>query len=160
MKKRIFWWLLICILFLSAACTSPANVVMTEKQALQYAETFMDLMSAEEYEQARTYFDPNLSQALTREIMEDNWQRLIRQHGIFLKLQDTRIEEYSDYYIAYVTCLFQKQAVEAKIVLNQKVQITAIFFVPANLLPDVGEKEFEEFAVSLDNGELDRKSVV
>ena len=71
MKKRIFWWLLICILFLSAACTSPANVVMTEKQALQYAETFMDLMSAEEYEQARTYFDPNLSQALTREIRSE-----------------------------------------------------------------------------------------
>jgi uncharacterized protein len=160
MIKRTCWWLVICIVSLSAACTSPAPVVMTEAQVLEYAETFMDLMSAEEYDQARTYFDPNLSQALTREIMEGNWQRLIRQHGVFLQLQDTRIEEYSDYYIAYVTCLFQKQVVEAKIVLNQKTQITAIFFMPANILPDVAEREFKEFAVTLKNGEFTLPGIV
>jgi uncharacterized protein len=160
MGKRMCWLLLVSILFISAACTGPSAAVLTEQQALQYAEAFMDHMSAEEYDRAREFFDPNLTQALTREKMRENWQKLVNQHGIFIRLKDTRVEEYSDYYIAYVTCLFQKQVIEAKIILNKQAQITAIFYTPVSRLPDVAATEFQEVEIVITSGEFSLPGIV
>ncbi len=160
MAKKICMLLLISILFSAAACTGPGTAVLTEEQVLKHAETFMDLMSAEEYDQAKAYFDPNLSQALTREKMRDNWQKLICQYGIFIRLKDTDIEEHSDYYIAFVTCMFLKQEVEAKIILNREGQITAIFYSPVGQTPDVAETDFKEYEIIIDNGEFTLPGIV
>ena len=95
------------------------------------ARDFVTLLAEQRFEKAVTYFDDTMKTALPAEKLKEAWNALPAQFGPFEKQLDSRKEKIAEYDVVYVTCKFQKDFCDVKVVYNNQKQITGLFFVPA-----------------------------
>jgi dienelactone hydrolase len=106
--------------------------VSAEPSMLQKnAEQFVDRMVKGDFATAVKDFDAAMTQAMSAPKLKQTWETLITQCGAFGKREGFRTEKYQQYDITYVTCQFEKVALDAKVVFNSSGKISGLFFVPA-----------------------------
>lgn len=109
-----------------------ATTVFAEPTALQKnAEEFVDRMAKGDFTAAVSNFDAAMTQAMPAPALKKTWDDLVVQCGPFQKRTGFRTEKFQQYDIAYVTCQFEKAALDAKIVFSPDGKISGLFFVPA-----------------------------
>ncbi len=120
---------LICSVFIFSL---SATIMYAQPTMLQtHAEQFIDRLSTGDYAAAAKTFDPTMTQAMPVPKLKQTWEALILQCGAFQKRLGFRTEKYQQYDITYVTCQFEKTALDAKIVFDPAGRIGGLFFVPA-----------------------------
>ena len=97
---------------------------------------FVDLLIKEDFAAAVAQFDTTMKAALPEPKLRDVWQSVQQQFGPFQKQLGTRLEEKDAYKIAFVTCQFERSALDTKVVFDSNHQVAGLFFVhPATPSP-------------------------
>ena len=95
------------------------------------AKDFVNLLVKEDFNKAVKNFDDTMKTALPAEKLKEVWNALLAQFGPFEKQLNARSEKVLSYDVIYITCKFQKDFCDVKVVYNDQKQITGLFFVPA-----------------------------
>lgn len=115
-----------CILLLAGLNTATA-----QPQDLSVkAGKFVTLLSEGAYESATGMFDETVKSALPKEKLEEVWQGLQSQIGVFKTQGDTRTGKIQENDVVYVPCQFEKTSLDIKIVFDQEGMIAAFYTVP------------------------------
>jgi len=94
--------------------TSQATFTGSE----QSARSFVSFLIQQEFEKAAAYFDENMKGAVTPRKLKAIWMDQLTRSGTCQKIENTRIEPYLQYQIIFVTCRFEKQQVDVKLVID------------------------------------------
>ncbi len=94
------------------------------------ARDFVNLLVKEDFNKAVKNFDDTMKTALPAEKLKEAWNALPAQFGPFEKQLDARSEKVLSYDVIYITCKFQKDFCDVKVVYNNQKQISGLFFVP------------------------------
>jgi hypothetical protein len=94
------------------------------------AEDLVNALANGNYEKAVANFDTTMKQLLPAEKLKQVWESLIVQAGAFVEQKGVREEKILCYNVIFLTCQFEKSVLDAKVVFNDKEQISGLFFVP------------------------------
>jgi hypothetical protein len=109
-----------------------AAVSFAQPSALQTsAEQFVDHMTRGDFAAAVSNFDAAMTQAMPAPLLKQTWDALVVQCGPFQKRTGFRTEKLQQYDITYVTCQFEKAAIDIKVVFAPSGKIGGLFFAPA-----------------------------
>lgn len=126
--KRLMYFLIVAFTAVSYA----------QPSALQtQAEQFVDRMVKGDFAAAVGDFDPTMTKAMPAPVLKQTWEALVVQCGAFGKRLGFRTEKYQQYDIAYVTCQFEKVAIDVKVVFDPSGKISGLFFVPAKSAEEI-----------------------
>lgn len=92
----------------------------------------VELLANQQFAAVTEDFNGMLKNELSAEKLEETWKAVIdpNQMGPFKKQIGSRTEKEADYDIVFVTCEFEKGALDVKIVYNGEKQIAGLFIVP------------------------------
>jgi hypothetical protein len=106
-------------------------------QALPAAQDFEALgkglvqnLSARQFDKVVARFDERVAAALPSAKLMATWDGLLSQVGAFRRIAGTRAEEQQGYHVVYVTCEFEKTALDAKFAFDSAGRVAGMFFVP------------------------------
>jgi len=117
--------------------TAPANgaapdpVTQTEKSALvEKATTLVDQVMAGNYGAVVATFDDTMTAALPEDQLAQTMIQLGQQVGAFRERTDTRQAQEAGYDVVYVTTVFEKATLNAKVVYDSEGKVAGLFFQP------------------------------
>ena len=90
----------------------------------------VSLLANGDYEKVVENFDETMKKALPADKLKEVWDSLIAQVGAFVEQTAVRKEKILGYDVVFVTCKFENSLLDAKVVFNQRKQISGLFFVP------------------------------
>lgn len=146
-----------CLPLLLALLGQSASAAEATDERVDRARQFVAQMAAGEFGKAVATFDETMAKALPASTLKQVWDGLVRQHGPFRKTIRTRSEKLRQYAIIFVTCQFERAALDAKVVFNSSNQISGLFFLPlaAYRRPAyVDPSSFQEHERTIGNGLL------
>ena len=157
MKK---WLVLTCILmwlnvsWVAGQEKAPSVDTIAEK----VAKEFVILLTQGKFQDATAVFDKDMKAALPPEKLATLWKDQQTALGNYQKIIGTRVENYQQFRIVYVTCQFQKQSVDVKVVVDNANKIAGLFFVPTQhdeyRTPSYANpSQFKEIDVTVGKGE-------
>jgi len=76
-------------------------------------------------------FDSTMKAAMPAAKVQETWDAIQKQAGKFKEQQGTRYQRYGVYDIIFVTCRFEGNRLDARIVFNQIGKIAGLFFQPS-----------------------------
>ncbi|MGB3341191.1 MAG: DUF3887 domain-containing protein [bacterium] len=94
------------------------------------AEQFVKILVNEEYEKAVQSFDKTMESTLPADKLEIAWQNLITQVGHYKRQLGVRQTKEQGYDIVFVSCEFEINNADIKIVFNNAKEIAGLWFVP------------------------------
>jgi dienelactone hydrolase len=94
------------------------------------AREFVDLLVKNRFSEAEARFNDRMKAALPAEKLQQTWQSLVGQVGSLEAVAGTRAEHKDAHETIFVTCQFEKVALDAKVVFDRDHLITGLFFVP------------------------------
>ena len=111
------------ISMLPVRCQS-ADVIAAGKQ-------FVELLAKQDFAAAVARYDDTMAVALPEPKLRDAWQMVESQAGRFQKQLRARSQKVQGYDVVFVTCQFEKMALDTKVVFNSEGRVSGLFFVPA-----------------------------
>ena len=104
--------------------------IKTAPPTPQPANEFVELLTSEQFIAATETFDQTMKDQLPPEKLQEIWQLTIDQMGPFNKQLGARTEKQQEFDVVFVTCEFEKGALDVQIVYNTEGQVSGLFFVP------------------------------
>ncbi|MBI3863618.1 MAG: alpha/beta fold hydrolase [Planctomycetia bacterium] len=99
------------------------------------AVEFVAALVAGNFDKAVADFDETMAKAMPAEKLKQAWSGIETQAGKFQKRRSTRVEKVTANNVTYdstfVTCEFEKAAIDVKIVYSPAGKVSGLFFVPA-----------------------------
>jgi dienelactone hydrolase len=120
----LFLLLLLAVAREAHAQRAPATAADLEIVAKQ----FVELLVQEEYNRATVDFDKTMKRVMPSAKVEEVWKEILNKVGPFRSQQRTRTEKVAKYDIVYVTCEFEKLALDVKVVFDSERKISGLFF--------------------------------
>ena len=127
------------------------------------AAAFVDLLVMGDFSTAFSSFDDTMKNALPEARLKQTWEQLIAQVGAFQQQTGMRTTEAKGYFIVFVSCQFEKAAIDVRVVFNNQAQISGLFFSPSQTAGSnekaynppvyVNRASFQEAEVTLGSGE-------
>jgi uncharacterized protein len=157
MKKSLF--LLLSFLWLTMSVVlGQETASSTTNNAEQLARTFVSLLAQQEFQKATDKFDNTMRTALPPDQLKTAWISLLKTGGAFQKMEAARTETVEQYRVVFVTCQFQKQQLDVKVVIDKAGRIAGLFFVPSQVAeyrpPDYAKSSlFTDKEVTVGTGE-------
>lgn len=180
-RARLIIYACACI-FLLAGCAQPTAVpavVSTPSSGtqqpgpapsptgfdnlVQVAQSFVDQLVKGDFATAEASFDDSMKNALPQAKLKETWDQLIAQVGAFQKQTGTRTTVVQGYRTVFVTCQFEKAAIDVRIVFDAQGKIAGLFFsqaqasaatpAPYNPPAYVKTSSFHETDVTIGNDE-------
>ena len=109
------------------------------------ARRFVDQISAGNFDKAVESFDPTMTRVMPAAKLEEAWKGLEKQNGKFKAVLGSHAEKVSKYEIIYVTCEFEQNSIDVKVVLASDNSVAGLFFVPVYRVPEyVDPAKFDE----------------
>ncbi len=97
---------------------------------------FVELLAKHDFAAAVARYDATMKAALPEEKLRETWLMVQNQAGRFQKQVRVRTEKIQGYDVAFVTCQFEKMALDTKVVFDSKGQVSGLFFLPARRAAD------------------------
>ena len=116
-------------LFLTHAGTQQKSPFPME-ELISKAKEFVRSLEKGDYEASVKDFDETMTKLVSPEKMKQVWETVLKQVGKLKQQKGVRTESVPNYDIVYVTCEFDKAALDVKVVFNKKKQIAGQFFTP------------------------------
>lgn len=117
-------------------------------KAREVTQEFFDALIAGQFEQARDYANPDLSEYFTAKDLEQSWQQVLDNMGAFIQYRRIRPTELFDTYTVLVTANFEHKISDFVVTLDDNQQITAVDFFWINNI----QNNAEEFVDAVSNG--------
>jgi len=121
------------------------------------ASTFLTLLADGKFDEARAQMDAPMLSAMPDDRLEQTWQALIAQTGAFEKVETSRHELTGMFHIIVMTCAFENGSHDIKVVLNNAMEVSGLWFLPPEqeprFPPYADESLFEEIDVEVGQGE-------
>ncbi|MGE5579593.1 MAG: alpha/beta fold hydrolase [Bacillota bacterium] len=116
-----------------SACSKPAAQPpdLTDAQLDERARTFLRFMAEDKPEDAVKMMESRMATAMPAAKAAETWQTLVGQAGAFDRISGTRMAVEAGYRCVYVTCKFEKAAVDAKVVFDAAGKVTGLWFGPS-----------------------------
>src|SRR5215213_2751410 len=113
---------------------SPAATFVGGTDRVAAARQFITQLSSGDFAGAEQTFDPTMKRVMPEAKLKDTWQQLEAQVGGFQRQEGTRTEQVTQqgqhYDIVFVTTVFDKATLEARVVFDSQGQIAGLFFAP------------------------------
>ncbi|MBW2736831.1 MAG: DUF3887 domain-containing protein, partial [Deltaproteobacteria bacterium] len=125
-RLRSFWPLLGAMLgaLLSVPAHASSSALELQGRAL------VQHLAKGQFKKATSNFDSSMKTALPVAKVEAAWRQLEGALGAFKRVLKIRSESTQGYRIVFITCAFEKQAFETKIVFSKAGKVTGLFFIP------------------------------
>ncbi len=123
------------------------------------AKTFVELQAKGDFAAAMKEFDDVMKKASPADKMEATWKLVQKQVGPFQKQLGTRQERLAKYDVVFVTCQFEKLALDVRVVFTREGQITGYSIRPVQKKydfkppPYARADSFRESAVTVGSGD-------
>jgi hypothetical protein len=127
--KKIFLLFPALVVYALIFCGSQGQAAKTADRT-PLAKEFINLLSGENYSKAVAMFDEKMKEVLPEGKLKEIWQSLLAQAGSFKTQGGIRTDKVQNYDVIFVTCEFEKAALEAKVVFDSTAKIAGLFFVP------------------------------
>ncbi len=158
MKKHLLAVLL--GLMMSAFFVSNAQQTYTAAQdsAIARAKDFVGHLTKGEHSICIGFFDSTMKAVMPLEKLKEVWDTVLVQVGSFKKQLRVNYQKYKVYDIVFVTCVFEKDTTDVRVVLNEKKQVAGLFFsksqapVEYKAPPYVKRETFREEEVMVGSG--------
>jgi len=82
------------------------------------------------FTEAVDLFDRTMKKALPPEQLRSAWASQVTQYGAFQRIERTRSTISGKYHVVFVTCEFEKQQLDVKVVYQTSGRIAGLFFLP------------------------------
>jgi dienelactone hydrolase len=119
---------LVCCVSTTLAADPPAEDKLKDQQAS--AKALIEALVKEDFKAACKEFDDAMQKALPPDKAEATWKALIGQVGAFKRVTEYRPEPGPKFDAVFARCQFENVELDAKVVFNDKKQITGLFFQP------------------------------
>ncbi|MFC1558204.1 DUF3887 domain-containing protein [candidate division KSB1 bacterium] len=129
--KRIFFLLMVLILVLSVISCAQEKKSINAPELEELAKEFVELLVAEDFNEAAKMFDDKMREALPVEKLQKTWEGLISQMGSFQKELSAEAEEVKGNKLVVVKCQFEKSAIDIRVVFNKAKKVSGLWFAPA-----------------------------
>lgn len=113
------------------AAVGPAAQDAKPTDHTSKAKAFVAAQAKGDFAAAMQEFDDVMKKASPADKMESAWKLVEKQAGPFQKQLETRTEKNGKYDMVYVTCQFEKVALDVRVVFTSEGQITGYSFRPA-----------------------------
>lgn len=125
--------ILALVAFMLPACSKPAAKApdFTDAQLDERARTFLRFMAEGNPENAVKMMDSKMAAAMPAAKVKEAWQALVGQAGAFDRVSGSRLAVEAGYRCVYVTCQFEKAALDAKVVFDAAGNVAGLWFVPS-----------------------------
>ena len=128
--------------------------VPVSSELIGSALAFVDLLVKGDFNSAVERFDETMKAASPPDKLKGAWTAITEQLGPFKQRTDARQEPAGPYQFVFVTCQFDKDTIDIKLVFNASKQIAGMFFVPAYKAPGYARPaSFTEKEVTVGSGE-------
>jgi dienelactone hydrolase len=121
----------VCIRLTVAAAVlgglAPEDPLKEQKDA---ASAFLKALTESDWKAASKDFDATMQKVMPTDKLEKTWKGLIAQVGALKKTVGVRTEAVAKYDIVFLTCQFEKQTLDVKVVFDKEKRLTGLFFVP------------------------------
>jgi hypothetical protein len=117
-------WLFLLPVPLAASGESPPA------EFVALSNTVVDQLSSGKMEELVAQFDATMKNGLPAAKLKDIWQKIQSQAGAFQRQTGIRYEKVQAYDTIFVTCQFEKAALDIKIVWNAAREVAGLFFQP------------------------------
>jgi len=108
-----------------AADPTPADTLTARGEAAVTA------LSQKKYDTAAADFTPEMQKALPPDKLKTVWESVLGQFGPFQKVLGTRTESRGKFEFVYVTCQFEKDKLDVRLVYSADKKLGGLQFVPA-----------------------------
>lgn len=156
MRKTFYLFLLIS--FLCIGLIGQISQAVGEDELVTKARHFLDMLNANNYKEALLSCDEGVLKSLGPEKLAELWKVAIDRLGVLKKQEIVRKEQQDSYNYVFLTCEFEKQALDFRVTFNKEKHITGFVFLP----PSSGQYQppsysspdlFEEKKVTVGSGE-------
>jgi dienelactone hydrolase len=106
------------------------GIASTPVTAEHLARSFVSLIIQQQFEKATACFDEDMKGAVPPHQLKAIWIDQLNRLGTCQRIESTRTEFAWQYRIVFVTCQFNKQRMDIKVVVDKVDKITGLFFVP------------------------------
>jgi dienelactone hydrolase len=117
--------------FLAASVNAQVDLSLTADRNVRIARDFVRSLSEYDYEAATERFDATMRSLMPPSKLDQTWATLLGQVGRFREQTRVRKEQVQQYEAVFVTCVFERAELDAKVVIDQSGQIAGLFFVPS-----------------------------
>ncbi len=91
---------------------------------------FVEMLARGEYASVFATFDAAMKDAMPVPQIELTWQSLLAKVGPFTEIVGVRQTKEQGYDVVYVTCSFERDQVDVKVVYNIKKEVSGLWFAP------------------------------
>ena len=91
---------------------------------------FVEALVRGDYTAAVAKFDATMKGVMPEAKLAEAWGSLLQQVGSFQRISSVSQKKEQGYDVAYVLCAFEKTAVNVKVVYNDKMEVSGLWFVP------------------------------
>lgn len=92
--------------------------------------TFINKLSQKQYTEAAAFFDENVKEQVTPQVLEQTEAAITQQLGSYKTNIETNEETEEEYNVIYYYSQFENQKLDIKLVFNTQNKIVGFFFVP------------------------------
>lgn len=96
----------------------------------QTATDWINLLVAGKFDEAVESFDSTMTQMMPADKLQAAWNSIIAQFGVFKDIKGTKTSPYGAYNIVFVTCNFDKAALDIQLSFDAEKKIAGLFFKP------------------------------
>lgn len=119
-------------LFSLLVCISCGTITAEEKKILPQqtaiATALVDALAKGDYDAAGKDFDKVMQKIFPTEKRKELWESLLKQVGAFKKRTGTRVEKVDKYDVVFVTCQFERAALDARVVFDADKKVAGLQF--------------------------------
>jgi len=119
---------LLAVMLLAAVCAQAQDFEALGKGLITQ-------LAARQFDQVEARFDEQMKAALPVAKLPEVWDSLLAQTGPFKGIVGTRVSEKQGLHAVFVTCEFERAALDAKIYMDAQGQVKGLFFEPASTQP-------------------------
>ena len=128
MKKRTVAMLLGLMISVFSVSNAQQPSTAGKDSAIARAKDFVGHMAKGEHLKCIEFFDSTMKTMMPLEKLRGAWDTLLVRVGPFKGQLRASSQKYKVYDIVFVTCLFEKDSVDVRVVLNEKKQVAGLFF--------------------------------
>ncbi len=110
---------------------TPTARAWAAEDWLVLGKTVATEITERHFDKVEARFDAKMAAALPAGKLGAIWDGLLAQTGPFRGITGARDEEYQGYRLVYVSCKFDKAALDAKLVFDHERHLAGLFFVPS-----------------------------
>jgi dienelactone hydrolase len=121
--------LVIAIILTSFACLNA-----------EVEDDFVEAITNGRYQEAESYYSPELANALQKGKLEFVWQGILRNTGDFEVVVESKRENREDFYSVVTTLKFENVYMDMVLTINQDNQVSGLFFRPSEYTGDLEQK--------------------